>query len=120
LIVTLRRLLLAAIVAFAFVGGACIFGPKQDDPSDNGGPDTDSGSSAGDTASTDGFHPQDTGGGSTDASHDTTPTSDVASTDSGIDGAPGDGGGDIGPSDAPGDATDDGASDGGSTDGSVE
>jgi hypothetical protein len=129
LIVTLRRLVLGVVIAFALTAGACILGPKQDDP-DNTGPGTgDSGFNV-DAASNDGNVPHDTGTGGFDGHADTSPSSDVAGSDAPPgDSAPipdGDAAGDTtatdtAPGDTGADTLDDGASDGGPIDdGSVE
>ena len=124
---TLRRLFAGSIVVLALLGGACILGPKQDDPTAANGPGDDSGFGS-DAASSDGYVPRDTSTGGVDAPHDTTftedttPTGDVAGGDTAISDAPGDTGRSDTGVDVGGDAVDEASDDAGSGggDGSVE
>jgi hypothetical protein len=132
-LIVLRRVLVGSIVALALLGGACILGPKQDDPSSDNGPGTGDSGVFVDGATNDANFPHDTSGGGVDSSNeDTRPTGDVGASDTissdappphdadvGADTAPSDIGGDV-PGDVPGDAIDDAGEGGGSDDGSVE
>jgi hypothetical protein len=112
--VSVRRVLGAFVLCVAFVGGACILGPKQDDPS-NATTGVDSGLGGADVGLDVGS--SDTRG-ITDAQHDATPTTDTSALDAPGDTTPAsDGDAADSTEDAPEGSTSDG---GAPTDGGVE